>query len=102
MITSDSLMARVAYSSPAARPSSPTLEVLMDKDFYPVYFEIEGRHWWFVGRRRIFLHMLEAAIPRGDRPIDILDFGCGTGAFLEYLDRFGSFRAVDADASAVQ
>jgi SAM-dependent methyltransferase len=73
----------------------------MDKDFYPAYFEIEGRHWWFLGRRRLFLRLLEQQFPPAARPIDVLDFGCGTGAFLEYLERFGNVSAVDADPSAV-
>jgi SAM-dependent methyltransferase len=73
----------------------------MDDEFYPAYFEIEGRHWWFVGRRRIFLRLLAQQFPAAARPLDVLDFGCGTGAFLEHLERFGSVSAVDADASAV-
>jgi SAM-dependent methyltransferase len=73
----------------------------MDEDFYPAYFELEGRHWWFVGRRKLFLRVLEDRFPVSARPIDILDFGCGTGAFLEDLDRFGRVSAVDGDATAV-
>jgi SAM-dependent methyltransferase len=70
----------------------------MDEAFYRSYFEIEGRHWWFVGRRKLFLRLIEDTF---DGPLEILDFGCGTGAFLEYLDRFGTVRAVEADPSAV-
>jgi SAM-dependent methyltransferase len=73
----------------------------MEKDFYPAYFEVEGRHWWFVGRRKLFLRVLEQRFPPNARPIDVLDFGCGTGAFLEHLDRFGAVSAVDADSDAV-
>jgi SAM-dependent methyltransferase len=73
----------------------------MDKDFYRRYYELEGRHWWFRGRRQLFLRLLEEQIPPRERPIRILDFGCGTGAFLEDLDRFGTVSAVDADESAV-
>ncbi len=73
----------------------------MEQDFYPAYFELEGRHWWFLGRRRLFLRLLEQQIPLRDRPVELLDFGCGTGAFLEHLERFGTVRAVDADPSAV-
>jgi SAM-dependent methyltransferase len=73
----------------------------MDPDFYRAYFELEGRHWWFLGRRKLFLRLLEERFPPSDRPIDALDFGCGTGAFLEDLERFGTVSAVDADPSAV-
>jgi SAM-dependent methyltransferase len=73
----------------------------MDTDFYRAYFELEGRHWWFLGRRKLFLRMIEERFPPDRRPIEALDFGCGTGAFLEHLERFGTVRAVDADPSAV-
>lgn len=73
----------------------------MDAEFYRAYYDLEGRHWWFIGRRKLFLRLLERRFPPAARPIDVLDFGCGTGAFLEQLDRFGAVSAVDADASAV-
>jgi SAM-dependent methyltransferase len=73
----------------------------MREDFYPAYYELEGRHWWFLGRRKVFLRLLETQFPPRSRPIVVLDFGCGTGAFLEDLDRFGAVSAVDADPSAV-
>jgi SAM-dependent methyltransferase len=73
----------------------------MDQDFYPAYFELEGRHWWFRGRRALFLRLLEPRVPPPARPARILDFGCGTGAWLADLERFGKVSAVDADASAV-
>jgi SAM-dependent methyltransferase len=73
----------------------------MDAAFYRAYFELEGRHWWFLGRRKLFLRILEERFPPGARPIDVLDFGCGTGAFLEHLDRLGRVSAVDADPRAV-
>jgi SAM-dependent methyltransferase len=73
----------------------------MEEDFYRAYYALEGRHWWFLGRRKLFLRMLEERFPPADRPLDVLDFGCGTGAFLEHLERFGTVSAVDADPSAV-
>jgi SAM-dependent methyltransferase len=74
----------------------------MEKDFYPAYYALEGTHWWFVGRRRILLTLLEAALAGRPRPLDILDFGCGTGAFLEHLGRFGTVSGVDGDPDAVR
>ena len=74
----------------------------MDEDFYPAYYELEGRHWWFLGRRKLFLRLLEREFQPAARPIELLDFGCGTGAFLEHLERFGWVSAVDGDARAVE
>jgi SAM-dependent methyltransferase len=73
----------------------------MDEEFYPAYFELEGRHWWFLGRRRLFLRLLGQRLPSDAPPARILDFGCGTGAWLAELERFGAVSAVDADPSAV-
>lgn len=73
----------------------------MEKDFYPAYFQLEGRHWWFVGRRAIILRVLDRHVHRGARALEILDFGCGTGAFLPALERFGAVSAVDGDEAAV-
>jgi SAM-dependent methyltransferase len=74
----------------------------MEEEFYPAYYRLEGRHWWFLGRRSLFLRVLERQFPPPARPIRLLDFGCGTGAFLEHLERFGSVSAVDSDPSAVE
>ena len=35
----------------------------MEEDFYPAYYRLEGRHWWFLGRRRLFLRVLEQQFP---------------------------------------
>ena len=73
----------------------------MERAFYETYFALEGRHWWFQGRRAIFLRLLEARLRPHARPLEILDFGCGTGALLPYLERFGNVRGVDGDREAV-
>jgi SAM-dependent methyltransferase len=71
----------------------------MEADFYRQYFALEGRHWWFLGRRKIFLRLIRSLLPAGNQ--EILDFGCGTGAFLPHLEQFGRVSAVDGDHDAV-
>lgn len=75
----------------------------MEQDFYRRYFEIEDRHWWFVGRRQIFLRVLDrhfaSAAPR---PASVLDVGCGTGTILSYLLRYGDAQGVDSSEEAVR
>jgi SAM-dependent methyltransferase len=74
----------------------------MEEEFYPAYYRLEGRHWWFLGPPQPVPARAGAGVPAAARPIELLDFGCGTGAFLEHLERFGNVNAVDADPSAVE
>ncbi len=58
----------------------------------------ETRHFWFRGFRAFVTPLLRHAAAGLARPL-ILDCGCGTGANLELLDRFG--RAYGFDLSDV-
>lgn len=71
----------------------------MEPDFYARYFELEDRHWWFLGRRKIFLATLERYGPAN--ATRALDFGCGTGTWLKHLERFAPVAGVDGDEAAV-
>lgn len=83
----------------------------MEQHTYSIMYQVEGAHWWFVGRRRIiesFLaplcQQLEAErrpASQSEQPIRILDIGCGTGANLEMLSRFGAAEGVDVSAEAL-
>jgi SAM-dependent methyltransferase len=70
--------------------------------FYSEYFRIEDRHWWFLGRRRILIRLLDRALPRSSEGRRILDIGCGTGTMVQQLERYGSVLGIDADHDAVR
>lgn len=70
----------------------------MEQDAYTEMAEIEGRHWWFVARRKI----LSRAISSLDLPhhAEILEIGAGTGGNLEMLSQHGQVTAVKSDPTA--
>jgi SAM-dependent methyltransferase len=75
----------------------------MDPSFYAEYYEIEGVHWWFRGRRRILLELLDRELPAtpDGRPRAILDVGCGTGTMVTHLGRYGDVTGIEASPEAV-
>jgi 2-polyprenyl-3-methyl-5-hydroxy-6-metoxy-1,4-benzoquinol methylase len=55
---------------------------------YEQFARLEREHWWFRGRRKVYLELLRAAL--GDyRPGRVLDIGSGCGGFLEELETLG-------------
>lgn len=72
----------------------------MEERFYDEYFEIEERHWWFVGRRRIIGAMLDQRLG-ADRERLALDVGCGTGFMLGFLGQWAEVTGADADSAAL-
>ncbi len=74
----------------------------MQQHTYSIMYQIEERHWWFVGRRRIIESFLEPVCSNLESNRSrILDIGCGTGANLEMLSRFGEAEGVDVSTEAL-
>jgi SAM-dependent methyltransferase len=64
------------------------------------YVHAERVHWWYRGRRRILLPLLERYLAGGGRRI--LDIGSGSGAMLLLLRRFGTVRGTESDPDLVR
>jgi SAM-dependent methyltransferase len=88
----------------------------MQSEQFQLHAQIEDRHWWFVGRRRILRELVHKISPpphggndgrhphpgplprgEGERKI-VVDIGCGTGANLAALA--DEYRCVGIDTSA--
>jgi SAM-dependent methyltransferase len=70
----------------------------MEHEAYLDMAEVEARHWWFRGRRRILAVTIERLkLKPGVR---ILELGSGTGGNLSLLARFGQVTAVEMNETA--
>jgi SAM-dependent methyltransferase len=88
--------------SSTAKITDHPLPQEMQQHTYSIMYQVEGTHWWFVGRRRIIKSFIEriCADLKRQHP-RILDIGCGTGANLEMLCPFGETEGVDVSAAAL-
>lgn len=75
----------------------------MQSHHYPILYEVEETHWWYVGRRRIIQSLVEKICQtlNNSNP-SILDVGCGTGANLKMLAAYGRAEGVDISPQAVE
>ncbi len=76
----------------------------MQQHTYAIMDEVEGSHWWFVGRRAIldsFLKGICSKLLSENGELRILDVGCGTGANLEMLAAYGQAEGVDVSDDAL-
>jgi SAM-dependent methyltransferase len=80
-----------------------TLPREMQQHTYSIMYEVEERHWWFVGRRAIIESFVaEVCRQIGKRKPRILDVGCGTGANLQMLGGHGVAEGVDVSPEALE
>ena len=69
---------------------------------YPILYKVEESHWWYRGRRKIIAGFVSDIVSqiKGRRP-RILDVGCGTGANLLLLSKYGEVEGVDVSQDAL-
>lgn len=69
----------------------------MKTELFELHAQMEERHWWFTGRRRIMRALVREVVPPGTGAL-VVDVGCGTGANLAALA--DEYRCVGIDTSA--
>jgi SAM-dependent methyltransferase len=73
----------------------------MEETAYRQFIELEQNHFWFIGRRRIFFHLLDRELD-GRRDLTVLDVGCGAGGMLSLLGRYGRATGIDTSPELVE
>ncbi len=72
----------------------------MERSEYESMYELEDIHWWFVGRQRLALTLVEQWITFNP-DARILDVGCGTGGNVQALSRYGKSTGLDISPIAL-
>ncbi|MBN1626075.1 MAG: class I SAM-dependent methyltransferase [Deltaproteobacteria bacterium] len=73
----------------------------MDPDEYKLMYEVEESHWWYHGMAEVTRSIIEKYYPTNGN-IRILDAGCGTGAGMAFLSRYGNVYGFDISPLAIQ
>jgi SAM-dependent methyltransferase len=72
----------------------------MDERLMNAMLQLDDRHWWYRGRRRIIRSELDRLpLPAGGR---VLDAGCGSGRTLEELGPYGEVHGIELDPGAAE
>jgi SAM-dependent methyltransferase len=72
----------------------------MDERLMNAMLELDDRHWWYRGRRRIIRAELDRLPLRSGARV--LDAGCGSGRTLEELSPYGTVSGVELDPGAAE
>jgi SAM-dependent methyltransferase len=73
----------------------------LDAAAYELFERLDATHWWLRGRRTVYFGLLDELLCR-EAPIDSLDVGCGYGAMLPGLERYGPASGIDVFPEAVE
>lgn len=78
----------------------------MERAAFKQFAMLERSHWWFIGRRQLYLPLLAHILQRdrGAPPTDlsVMDVGCGVGGFLQPLARFGRVIGLELDEPSIE
>jgi len=72
----------------------------VDKDLMQATLEVDERHWWYRGRRKVIRAELDALTLPADA--QVLDAGCGSGRTMQELEDYGTVRGIELDEDAAE
>lgn len=72
----------------------------MSEKLLATFFEVEEKHWWWIGRKNIIKSLLNSKGTRNK--YIILDAGCGTGSNITFFNQFGTTYGIDISSIATK
>ncbi len=82
----------------------------MEKETYSALYKLEGKYWWFAGRRYLLFNFINkyfgdyknrSSTELKTKKLKILEVGCGTGKTMEMLKRYGDVYGIDYSDEAL-
>lgn len=73
----------------------------MDVEQFELHAEMEDRHWWFLGRRRILQTVVDRLVPASAGRL-VVDIGCGTGGNIGSLAERYTTVGIDTSSAAIE
>jgi SAM-dependent methyltransferase len=58
-----------------------------EEDVFETLFDMQNRHFWYQGRHKFLLSMVNRYLPSSDQPYSAIDLGGGAGGWLHYLNK---------------
>lgn len=74
----------------------------MDASYYATLDSVQENHWWYTARRTILERVLRDVFDQGTPPGTLYDLGCGVGANLPVLEKFGPTKGIDMSPDAIE
>jgi len=71
----------------------------MERDEYRKMFKQESVYWWYLGLHELVEFYVQSY--PSDKPLNILDAGCGTGRMIEILNRYGVVTGFERSSIAI-
>lgn len=72
----------------------------MNRNEYELVSEVQDRHWWWLGRERIMETLIERFL-NTTKKLRIADVGCGFGANIPLLRRYGDVTGLELNKQAI-
>jgi SAM-dependent methyltransferase len=72
----------------------------VQRNEYELVHQVQNHHWWWLGRERIIETLIEKHLDTSVK-LEIADVGCGFGANISMLRKYGDVTGLELNAAAI-